>query len=38
MGCSRGTVKTHASRGIAALRTRLAADDATDLDRTGGAR
>jgi RNA polymerase sigma-70 factor, ECF subfamily len=43
MGCSRGTVKTHASRGLAALRTRLAADDATDvgpttLDRTGGAR
>jgi len=38
MGCSRGTVKTHASRGLAALRTRLAADDASDLDRTGGAR
>ena len=43
MGCSRGTVKTHASRGIAALRALLSGDDAsgvgpTPLDRTGGAR
>ena len=39
MGCAAGTVKTHASRGLATLRDRLQVEDPTaiQLDPTGGA-